>query len=321
MTSGGTRISIAMATWNGARYLEEQLDSFARQTRLPDELVVRDDQSEDETLAILDRFRSTAPFEVSIYQNQKRLGYARNFEAAMRDCTGHLIFLSDQDDVWFTNKLERMESAASHSSAVVLMNDAVLTDSNLNEAGLSKLGQLRSAKRAENEFVMGCCIAVRKSFLDLILPMEESYPAHDDWIVQIARGAGRLEVVEEPMQYYRRHGSNESTFFVNKLTSASRADSIREKLAVDGLEDRIRLTQLLLAGVQTAAGRAEGPMKEDLSHCAEVLSATGDRLEARNSIRQQGRLARVPAVTRLYLKGGYTSSSGLLSAIRDIVGR
>jgi glycosyltransferase involved in cell wall biosynthesis len=99
-------ISVALAAYNGARYLQEQLDSLAAQRRLPDELVVVDDASSDGTVGILERFRATAPFEVKVHRNTANLGYSANFEVAISRCTGDIIFMSDQDDVWFPEKIE-----------------------------------------------------------------------------------------------------------------------------------------------------------------------------------------------------------------------
>jgi glycosyltransferase involved in cell wall biosynthesis len=104
-----TRISVALCTYNGERFLHQQLDSIAMQTRLPDELVVCDDRSTDRTLAIVREFAASAPYPVRVFENQANLGFAANFEGAIRRCDGDLIALSDQDDVWYPTRLERSE--------------------------------------------------------------------------------------------------------------------------------------------------------------------------------------------------------------------
>jgi len=98
-------LSIALATYNGERYIGEQLDSILRQTRLPDELVVFDDASVDATQAIVLDFARHAPFPVRFQVNSVRLGSTRNFEMAIRACGGDIIFLCDQDDVWYPDKI------------------------------------------------------------------------------------------------------------------------------------------------------------------------------------------------------------------------
>src|ERR1700739_4682208 len=106
-----SRISVAMCTCNGARYLEEQLESIALQSRLPYELIVCDDQSTDDTLAILKRFQAEATFAVKVVRNSQRLGSTRNFDQAIGLARGELIALCDQDDRWGTQKLERLFDA------------------------------------------------------------------------------------------------------------------------------------------------------------------------------------------------------------------
>jgi len=103
-------ISIVMTTYNGERFLKEQLDSFLWQTRLPDELVVCDDGSTDRTLDILENFARTAPFPVKIFRNPQRLGFSKNFEKASLMCSGDLVAFSDQDDIWLPEKLEVVEN-------------------------------------------------------------------------------------------------------------------------------------------------------------------------------------------------------------------
>src|SRR5215510_13144854 len=99
------KISIAMCTHNGAPYLAEQLNSILAQTRLPDEVVVCDDCSSDNSRAILESFASKAPFLVSLQFNEQRLGSTKNFEKTIELCQGDVIALCDQDDVWSIEKL------------------------------------------------------------------------------------------------------------------------------------------------------------------------------------------------------------------------
>src|SRR5262245_47180770 len=103
------RLSIALCTYNGAVYLKEQLDSLAAQTRMPDELVISDDRSTDDTLRLIEEFAATAGFPVRLSVNESNLGIAKNVEKAISLCRGDVILLSDQDDVWHADKLETVE--------------------------------------------------------------------------------------------------------------------------------------------------------------------------------------------------------------------
>ena len=114
------KISIAMATYNGARFLRQQLDSFARQTLLPSELVVCDDGSTDSTMTIVDAFSRSAPFPIVIVNNTVRLGYTANFLQAAQMCQGELIAFSDQDDEWLPQKLASIVRAGHESDALLL---------------------------------------------------------------------------------------------------------------------------------------------------------------------------------------------------------
>src|SRR6266567_6944512 len=105
-----SRISVAMCTYNGARFLREQLESIAAQSRLPDELVVCDDGSTDETVETIKAFVGRAPFAVRLEINSKNLGSTKNFEKAIGLCEGEIIALADQDDVWKPQKLAVLEA-------------------------------------------------------------------------------------------------------------------------------------------------------------------------------------------------------------------
>ena len=106
--TSGLRISVAMCTFNGGRYLEQQLESIAEQTQQPCELVVCDDGSTDDTIAILKRFKANAPFPVTVVENAVRMGSTSNFDQAIGMARGEFIALCDQDDRWLPHKLERL---------------------------------------------------------------------------------------------------------------------------------------------------------------------------------------------------------------------
>ena len=123
------RISVAMCTYNGAHFLAPQLESFVVQSRLPDELVVCDDGSSDDTVAILQAFARRAPFRVRIEVNDVTLRSTKNFEKAIGLCTGDLIATSDQDDVWLPEKLALCEAAFARDPHIGLVfSDAEIVE-------------------------------------------------------------------------------------------------------------------------------------------------------------------------------------------------
>jgi glycosyltransferase involved in cell wall biosynthesis len=227
--SGKSRISVAMCTYNGERFLAAQLESVAQQTRLPDELVVCDDASTDQTLSIVRAFAASASFPVRIFENERNLGFAANFEAAIRRCAGDLIALSDQDDVWYPNRLERSEQElAAHPQTGLVFSDGDLIDEHgrpLGETLWQRLGFDAERKRAllagqfvilaKHRFITGATMMFRAGLRDRSLPFGAGW-IHDEWLVMTAAAFADLRPIEQPLIRYRLHGTQQ-VGFANKL--------------------------------------------------------------------------------------------------------
>src|ERR1700741_2364768 len=125
------KISVAMCTYNGADFLPAQLESILAQSRKPDQIVVCDDGSTDETRAVLERFERESPDVILLRFNKKNLCSVKNFEQAIQLCNGDVIALSDQDDIWRQDKLQLIEQAFSKSSTGLVFSDADIVDENL----------------------------------------------------------------------------------------------------------------------------------------------------------------------------------------------
>ncbi len=321
-------ISIAMATYNGAQYIQEQLQSFIDQTRQPDELIITDDCSTDQTEAIIREFAKTAPFAVEFHRNEKNLGYCGNFNAALMKATGDLVFLSDQDDVWFPEKIEHMvEFAERNPQALVVMNDAVLTDGELNEVGLTKVGQIRSAGFSMNTFVMGCCCGIRRDLLDFCMPIPEGIKAHDTWIVHFAEAVNGKLVYDRVLQYYRRHETNESKFIANRITKVNRRHaflhSVKRLLQGDirrNEQEQLVQQKLMIDGIKRALSVAPYKYRLDLQDMLERTEANAKTFKRRANVREKSLIPRVFATFWLVLRGEYRNSSGLKSVFRDLLG-
>ena len=179
------RISVALCTYNGERFLAPQLASIAKQTRLPDELVISDDRSTDRTVAIVREYAAAASFPVRVFVNERNLGYTANFARAIQLCEGDLIALSDQDDLWYPNRLERSEyEFLSHPQAGLVFSDADLIDEQgrtLGETLWQRLGFVGRRKRsllagryevlAKHRFVTGATVMFRADLRDRFLPI------------------------------------------------------------------------------------------------------------------------------------------------------
>jgi glycosyltransferase involved in cell wall biosynthesis len=328
------KISIAMATYNGAKYLLEQLESFVNQERQPDELVVCDDGSTDDTLSILKKFSTSAPFIVKIFANEKQLGYGQNFGRALSLCTGDLIFLSDQDDVWLKDKIQTVVDLAKRNShAQLFMNDAEIVGRDLVSTGLTKLGQIRSAGLPDSNFVMGCCMAIRKDFLKYLLPVPCQFKGHDDWLSIFGEGLQCRRVFEQPLQLYRRHEKNTSNNLVNNTKKLNRVDlwisksqlfwdSTITKSSANALGQYIERTEIVIERANLWIEKTnDAHLKTNLITLVnsenEILSLLNQRVE----IRSKNPLSRVFQSLIFFLNGKYKKFSGFNSCIRDILYR
>lgn len=317
-----------MATYNGAKYLQEQLDSFAKQSRLPDELVVCDDASTDETLQLLEKFCKSAPFEVKIYVNEVNLGYAQNFSRALSLCEGDLVFLSDQDDVWLPQKIETIERAAQQDQiAQVFMNDAELVHGDLTPTGLTNLGQIRSAGEADKSFLIGACLAVRRNFLFHLLPIPSDIAGHDRWLVGFAEGLGCRSIVEKPLQLYRRHGSNQSQNSSTRLKKTTKLDKFfcqlqgaRKTNAYEGLYRSLAYAE---GFIERARKLSKTPQKEEYFKNIDDFIARNEKTKKNILIRirivNSNRLLRIYLATKFFCSGGYNEFHGYRSYLRDLI--
>jgi glycosyltransferase involved in cell wall biosynthesis len=212
-------VSVALCTYQGERHLQEQLDSIAVQSRLPNEVVVCDDSSTDGTLGILDRFRSRAPFPVRIHVNDKRLGPAKNFEGAIERCEGELIFLSDQDDVWHPDRLSILVPIlVARPQVGAVFCDAEVVDESLLPLGYSLWEFLRFRGQLQRKFLrgepldillkhnvmLGMTLGFKARFRELILPIEAECP-HDVWIPLLIAAVADVTMVPRRLSKYRQH--------------------------------------------------------------------------------------------------------------------
>lgn len=216
-------VSVALCTYEGSGFLREQLESIAWQTRPPEELVICDDGSQDETLEILTRFSVRAPFPVRIQTNEANLGTTRNFEQSICLCQKDLIVLCDQDDVWRHDKLERIEAIFARSLSIGgVFSDANVVDEQLRPLGYRLWDRYGFTKRRRQRFaggrafevlldqnaVTGATLAFRSSLRDLLLPIPPCW-MHDAWIAIVIAATSELTFVEEPLIQYRQHARNQ----------------------------------------------------------------------------------------------------------------
>ena len=318
------KISIAMTTYNGAKYLQEQLDSFALQTRLPDELIVCDDVSTDGTVEILERFAQLAPFRVKVVVNEKNIGCTSNFEQAISFCNGDVIFLSDQDDVWFKNKLEFIENIfVSNVNLMVVINDQEITDQFLTPSGLTIFSNTRALGFRESWLSAGCCTAIRAGFIDIFTPFPRNLAAHDDWIHRVAQAFGVRKVVPEVLQYYRRHDLNVSSSMASTFQKPNKLTHLKSyglKDVTPGWLKEVEVSEHLLKILVEKKKEIE---KLNFSAIAESICVFERKknvvIKKRINLINLRPLNRLLPVVLFYISGNYKYFSGWKSALKDVI--
>lgn len=214
-------VSVAMATYNGARHIQQQLDSLAAQSCPPAELVISDDRSEDDTLAIIQDFAETAPFPVALHVNSDRLGYRRNFMQAARLSRSELIAFCDQDDRWYPHKLAVIVEAFTNPDVLLAYHNADVVGH--DGVRLGSLGEYRAKRRSNSPmslgpwmYALGFTQVFRRSMLELARFWPESLDhnatgermAHDQWYFFLASVFGSIVYHHEPLVAYVQHGGN-----------------------------------------------------------------------------------------------------------------
>ena len=202
-------ISVCIATYNASRYIREQVNSVLMQLNVDDEIVVADDNSIDETIAILDSIKDN---RIRVISGHENLGIIKNFERALYAAKGEIIFLSDQDDIWLPTKVS--ECMSQLASNLLVITDCVVVDSQLNILYPSFFA-LRGSRKGfihnlyKNGY-MGCCMAFKRELLSYALPMPANVAMHDMWLGLLAEFKGEVSFLPKQLLLYRRHSDNVS---------------------------------------------------------------------------------------------------------------
>ena len=205
-------VSIAMATYNGEKYLKEQLDSIFSQTYKNIEVIVCDDCSNDMTKDILEEYKQK--FDLQYHINKSNLGFLKNFEKVSQLCKGDYIAFSDQDDIWLPEKIETLLNEIGENS--LICSDAQLIDENNNLISNSFKKNTNLFVPKENifeclvfsNFITGCTCLIKKEFLHSCLPIPETFKFHDWWMGIIAVNNGGLKYLDKQLIQYRQHSNN-----------------------------------------------------------------------------------------------------------------
>lgn len=323
------KISIAMCTYNGALYVQEQLKSIAAQTRVPDELVICDDRSSDNTLEIVESFAANAAFPVRIYINNENLGSTKNFEKAIELCDGELIAPSDQDDVWHPEKLLRSEAALSSQRGVgMVFTDADVVDENMRPMNLrlwecvsfrNKEQKLFTAGKAFNvlfarNVVTGTTMTFRAEFKPLILPVPTDFSViHDGWIALMISAVADIAFIPERSVKYRQHSGQQVGAFRPAAKAGTPSTAMPQLTQVDYLAEANRVKMMY----ERLSAYAGNHLRRDVEAQLHA-KMTHFNVRARMPDRKYRRL---PFVLRELSAFRYhLYSNGMYSAARDLLG-
>jgi glycosyltransferase involved in cell wall biosynthesis len=213
-------LSIALCTYNGARFLREQLQSLANQTLLPFEVIITDDCSTDNTFEIIQEFSNL--LNINYFPNEKSLKVTKNFEKAISLCTGDIILMCDQDDLWHADKLAKIHQYFQENpDKLAVFSDAELVDERGESLNKNFWSVVRFHEEQRQQFqhgksveillagnrTAGCMMAFRKELRELVLPFPTHIPEmiHDNWITIVAAMLDSLGMIEERLISYRQH--------------------------------------------------------------------------------------------------------------------
>lgn len=318
MSSEGVTVSVAMCTCDGMQFLGRQLETILGQTVLPDELVIFDDRSTDGTFQFLQRFASSSPVPVVVHQQSARLGIPANFSCAIAAASGDVILLSDQDDGWRVDRIATSLDTIVRTGAAGVFSDAEIIDEHDRPTGHRLWDQLKftTAERRRghdgdmlptllrHNVVTGATLAFLSSWRPLLLPIDTN-GLHDVWISTLLASVASIVAIDEPLVWYRQHGSNE----VGVRPRSPLTRLVRRPQAVARYGDEV--------AQYVALAERLGSWPEGSPEPVALVQAKIDHLTARAAIGSDEH--RWKAVGRELVRGRYREfSRGWESALYDL---
>jgi len=321
------RTSVAMATCEGARFVEAQLRSIAAQSRPPDELVVCDDASQDDTRARVEAFARAAPFPVRIERNAARLGTTANFERSVSLCSGDIVLLADQDDVWEPDKIATLAGLLeSRPSVGLVFSNGAVVDAARAPLGYDLWQALffgaRDRRRVEQGeapavfarrvVAAGTTLAFRARYAPLLHPFPDLPSTHDAWIAFLVACVADCALVDRPLVRYRLHGDNQ--IGLRRFDLRGQLRQARRQLARGAFAQDVAFFELARSRLADAA--------PDFTVRPGVRQVVGQKLaHARSRDAMPASLAaRLPTVWRELASGRYHRYAyGLKSVAQDVL--
>lgn len=210
-------VSIAMCVYNGAKFLNAQLESIVNQSYKNIEIIIIDDCSNDQSIEILKDFAAKFS-QIRLIQNQTNIGYVKNFEKALAYCNGEFIAFSDQDDIWHRDKISKQINAVSDSILVYHDSQFINEDGTMMDKKMSDVINMVSGKEPKNlllfNSISGHTCLFSHTLLPFILPFDPAY-FHDHWLAYVAANVGAITYIPETLVNYRQHQKS-TTDILNK---------------------------------------------------------------------------------------------------------
>ncbi len=322
MSGSDVRVSVVVCTYNGEKYLRDQLQSILDQTRPPDEVIISDDGSADSTLEIIEEFASSSggpqPPVWRVETRRTPLGVSGNFASALAKARGEFIALADQDDVWEPDRLEKA-LAHFHDGVLLVHSDATLIDASGRPTGtLMSALRLTSSERRNllsgraltallrRNVVTGATTMIRASLLEQALPIPEGW-VHDEWLALVAAAQGGVVFQEGPLIRYRQHGNNEIGASKTDYDEATRR--LREKRS-DFFARKLRRNDGIAALLENKPAWMDSAAHSSLAAKVEF--------DQWRSTLPSSRVRRLVPVLRRWFTGHYGRyARGYLDVIRD----
>ena len=312
-----------MTVYNGEKYLKEQIDSFLNQTYLPHEIIISDDCSSDKTLQLLEKYKNNEKINIKVYKNTENIGFTKNFEKAISKSSGDILFLSDQDDVWYKNKIEIIiKKFNTNPNINLIIHDAHLVSANLNKTNITALSQVNSGFPNTDVFITGALTVFKRDLLKFFLPFPKKLLGHDGYMHFIARNLGTRMVIKNKLQMIRRHSSNTSNWVANSLKKINKFQVFKDQFfskRIKNYNDRLVQVNKVIYLINALQNKKNSFSNDLLTNSLNNLKNEKKALEKRNLLEGKNFFAKRIIVFELLFNNQYTYFNGLRSFFRDLL--
>ena len=312
-----------MTVYNGQKHLAEQIDSFLNQSYLPHEIIISDDCSTDNTLQLLEKYKNNKKIKIKIYKNTKNIGFTKNFEKAISKSRGDILFLSDQDDIWYYNKIETIIKKFNTNPEIgLIIHDANLVNANLKKTSLTALSQVNSGFSNTDVFITGALTAFKRDLLKFFLPFPKKLLGHDGYMHFIAKNLGARMVISNKLQIIRRHESNTSNWVASSLIKINKFDVFKNQLfskRTKNYNDRLVQVNKAIYLINTLQNKKHNFSNELIANSLINLKNEKKALKKRNLLERQNFFKKKITIFELLFNNQYIYFNGIKSFFRDLL--